>query len=157
MPLFPPELEKKLLALVPPVGASARNPVDVGGPFPMPPMLRAVMETVCTDTDIDILVVDEIEMAATLPAGRQQFRPPELLQEMMRVPVDIKEKFGKPVVMVMPVEAISTESLESEGERRKIRDFFLRNRIPVYLTKERAAKALANLTGYYRRGAIIAS
>ncbi|MBL7166311.1 MAG: CoA-binding protein [Dehalococcoidales bacterium] len=150
VPLFPPELEKKLLAIIPAVGASAKNPVDVGGPFPMPPMLRAVLETVCTDADIDILVVDEIEMASALPGSKQQFRPPELLGETMQIPLDIKNRFGKPVVIVMPVEAVSTDSLESEGERRKIRDFYLQNGIPVYLTKERAAKALANLTGYYR-------
>ena len=150
VPLFPPELEKKLLAIIPAAGASAKNPVDVGGPFPMPPMFRAVMETVCTDADIDILVVDEIEMASALPGSKQQFRPPEMLGEMMQIPLDIKNRFGKPVVIVMPVEAISTDSLESEGERRKIRDFYLQNGIPVYLTKERAAIALANLTGYYR-------
>ena len=51
----------------------------------------------------------------------------------------------------MPVEAISGDMLESEGERRKIRDFYLQNGIPVFLTKDRAAKALANLTGYYLR------
>lgn len=156
VPLFPPELEKKLLAIIPAVGASANNPVDVGGPFPMPPMFRAVLETVCTDADIDILVVDEIEMASALPGSKQQFRPPELLGEMMQIPLDIKNRFGKPVVIVMPVEATSTDSLESEGERRKIRDFYLQNGIPVYLTKERAAKALANLTGYYRhRNAVL--
>ncbi len=150
VPLFPPELEKKLLAIIPAVGASAKNPVDVGGPFPMPPMFRGVLETVCTDADIDILVVDEIEMASALPGSKQQFRPPELLGETIQIPLDIKNRFGKPVVIVMPVEAISTDSLESEGERRKIRDFYLQNGIPVYLTKERAGKALANLTGYYQ-------
>jgi hypothetical protein len=119
-------------------------------------MFRAVMETVCADADIDILVVDEIEMASALPGSKQQFRPPELLGEMMQIPLDIKNRFGKPVVIVMPVEATSTDSLESEGERRKIRDFYLQNGIPVYLTKGRAAKALANLTGYYRhRNAVL--
>lgn len=156
VPLFPPELEKKLLAIIPAAGASAKNPVDVGGPFPMPPMFRAVLETVCTDADIDILVVDEIEMAMVMPRGLQGFRPPEALKEMVQVPVDARNKFGKPVVIVMPVEAISADSLESEGERRKIRDFYLQNGIPVYLTKERAAKALANLIGYYRhRNAVL--
>ncbi len=157
VPLFPPELEKKLLALVPAVGSSARNPVDVGGPFPAPPMFRAVLETVCTDADVDILVVDEIEMAMVIPRGGQASRPPDLLQEIVRVPLDIKERFGKPVVIVMPVEAISTATLESEGDRRKIRDFYFQNGIPVYLTKDRAAKALANLTAYYRRREAVSS
>jgi len=151
VPLFPPELEKKLLAIVPPVGSSAKNPVDVGGPFPPPPMFRAALETVCTDADIDILVVDEIEMAMAVPPGGRSFLPREAIRETVRVPLDIKERFGKPVVIVMPVEAISGDMLESEGERRKIRDFYFQHGIPVFLTKDRAAKALANLTGYYLR------
>ena len=148
VPLFSAELEKKLLSIIPPAGTSARNPVDVGSPFPAPSMFRSVMETVCTDADIDILVVDEIEM--TLPGGLQGFSPSDLLKEMAQIPLDTRDRFGKPVVVVMPVEAISVDSLESEGERRKIRDFFLQHGIPVYLTRERAAQALASLTGYYR-------
>ena len=148
VPLFPEELEKKLLSIVPPTGTSARNPVDVGGPFPAPEMLRAVLDTVCTGADIDILVIDEIEMV--MPAGLGGFRPSDIFKNMVQIPLEVRNKFGKPVVIVMPVEAISADSLESEGERRKIRDFFLQNGIPVYLTKERAAQALANLTSYYR-------
>jgi len=148
VPLFPAELEKKLLSIVPPTGASARNPVDVGNPFPAPEMLRSVLDTVFNGADIDILVIDEIEMV--MPAGLGGFRPSDTFKNMAQIPLEARNRFGKPVVIVMPVEAISADSLELEGERRKIRDFFLRNGIPVYLTKERAAQALANLTSYYR-------
>ena len=149
VPVFSDELQKKLAAIVPAAGASVRNPVDVGGPFPPPAMLRAVLETVLTDTDIDTIVVDELELAMATRRAEEEAPRGDMAKEMAQVPVDIKGKFGKPVIMVMPVEAIGTDTLEAEGARRNICDYFLGQGIPVYLTLERAAKALANLIGYY--------
>jgi len=156
VPVFPSELQKKLMSIVPAAGASARNPVDVASPGPPPQMLRAVMETVATEADIDIIIVDEIDMTMVVSSGDQAMRPPELSKERAQVPVDIKNKFGKPVVMVMPVEATGTAALESEGARRHIRDYYLEQGLPVYLTLERAAKALVNFTGYHRHNSVLA-
>jgi len=149
VPLFSAELQKKLAAIVPAAGASVRNPVDVGGPFPPPAMLRAVLETVLTETDVDAIVVDELELAMASRRAEEEAPRGDMAKEMAQVPVDIKGKFAKPVIMVMPVEAIGTDTLEAEGARRNICDYFLGLGIPVYLTLERAAKALSNLIGYY--------
>ena len=154
VPPFPPEVQAKLLKIVPPAGASARNPVDVATPFPPPAMLRAVMEVVLAG-DIDMAVVDEIEMAAVTPGTEEPMRPPEAGRELARVPVEVRRQFGKPVVVVLPVEAVSTDTLASEGARREIRDFLLEHHIPVYLTLPRAARALANFTAYYRHRAAL--
>ena len=56
----------------------------------------------------------------------------------------------QPTVIVLPVEAVREDDTGAEGDRRT-RDFFLEHGLPVYLTKERAARALANFTGYHRR------
>ena len=153
VPVFTAELQRKLTALIPAAGASARNPVDVANPFPPPPMLRAVLETICTEAEIDIIIVDEIEMVMVVPREGDAAPPAGLFDELMRVPAEIKEKYAKPVVAVMPVEAVSMATLASEGERRHARDFLHERGIPVFLTLERAARALVNLTGYYRRRA----
>jgi acyl-CoA synthetase (NDP forming) len=164
VPAFPDELQRKLTAMIPSAGASARNPVDVANPFPPPAMLRTVLETVCEEADIDTIIVDEIEMSPVVPrpataAATGVLGAPAagVFEELMRVPVDIKEKYAKPVVAVMPVEAVATAALPGEGERRKVRDFLHQHGIPVFLTLERAATALANLTGYYRRRADLAA
>ncbi len=150
VPLFSTELQKKLAAIVPPVGSSARNPVDVGSPFPAPSMLKAVLETVLTDSSVDTIIIDEIEMSASSPGmktwEKQDGRNPE---ELARIPVEVKKRFGKPIVMVLPVEAMGADAVEFEGARRSVCDYYLREGIPVYLTLERASKALANLVGYY--------
>jgi len=154
VPLFPTELQQKLASIVPPVGSGTRNPVDVGGPMPPPAMLKAVMETVLTDGDVDTIIVDEIEMSMSGHGMRQFGRDHG---ELAQVPVDVKKRFGKPVVMVMPVEAIGADTIEFEGARRNVCDYYLGEGIPVFLTLERAARALSNLVGYYEHRDAISS
>jgi len=146
LPLFSDELQKRLLPIIPRVGASARNPVDVGSPGPPPSMLRGVMEAVLSDGSADTIIIDEIESAATGPQS-----------EMAQVLVDIKQRFGNPIVMVLPVEAIDTDNIEREDTRRKTRDYYLSQGIPVFLTLARAARAIANLDSYYQRRDAISS
>jgi hypothetical protein len=98
---------------------------------------------------VDTIIVDELELAMASRRAEEEAPRGDMAKEMAQVPVDIKGKFGKPVIMVMPVEAIGTDTLEAEGARRNICDYFLGQGIPVYLTLERAAKALSNLIGYY--------
>ena len=98
-------------------------------------MLRAVMETVASDADVDIIIVDELEMT--------------MVRETAEVPVDIRNRFEKPVVMVLPVENVGSATIEAEGARRRVCDYYASQGLPVYLTLERAARALANFTGYH--------
>jgi len=151
LPLFSNDLQKKLASLVPPAGASVRNPVDVASPFPPAPMLTGVLESVVTGADIDVLMVDEIEMYHVIRKGQDLPFGDEILKDVAQVPVDIRDKYQKPVVIVLPVEAISSDMLESEGARRKVRDYYFEQDIPVYLTLERAVKALSRFIGYYER------
>ena len=151
MPLFPTELHQKLLAVIPPVGSSARNPVDVGGPTPTPAMLRTVMEAVLTEGGVDTIIIDALQMSVSSASMKNNDEQHSIIRERAQVPVDIKKKFGRPVVMVLPVDAPEADAAEFEGARRHIRDYYLGEGIPVFLTLERAAKALANLVGYYER------
>jgi len=151
VPLFPTELQKKLASIVPPAGASVRNPVDVGGPFPAPAMLRAVLETVLTDGDVDTMIVDELQFATTTDIIRVDPARAQASEELKEVPVDIKKRFGKPVMMVLPVEATAPDAMDYESARRNLCSYYLEKDIPVYLTLERAAKSLANYLGYHER------
>jgi len=157
VPVFPVELQQKLMSIVPAAGASARNPVDVGNPGPPPPLLRAAMETVAVEADIDIIIVDEIDMTMMARPGDSTAQSSGPISERAQVPVDVRNKFGKSVVVVMPVEAIGTDVLESEGARRRVCDYYLEQGIPVYLTLERAARALVNFTGYHRHNRVLSS
>jgi len=158
VPLFPVGLQDKLRSIVPPAGGSVRNPVDVGSPFPPPAMLGAVLETVLTDGDVDMVIIDELELAriSGITQDRaQQSTDPE--ERPAQIPVEVKLRFGKPIIMVLPVEATESDAIEFESARRKLSDYYLENGIPVYLTLERAARALANCLGYYQRRDVISS
>lgn len=163
VPLFPPELQKKLAAMVPPAGASTRNPVDVGSPFPRPQVLKPVLETVLTDGGVDIAIVSELNMSISSPSvGRMRnptagVRFDSIVAELSQIPVEVKRKLGKPIMMVLPVEANGPEDIELEEARRKVVNYYLAEGIPVFLTLERAVKALANLVNYYERRDAIAS
>ena len=149
VPLFSTGLQEKLKLIVPAAGGSARNPVDVGSPFPPPAVLEGVLETVLNEGNVDMVIVGELELARTDLMSSGTGRAQGDFGEPAQIPVAVKEKFGKPIIMVMPVESVGSDLLEFEGARRKLSDYYLEQGIPVFLTLERAAKALANIIGYY--------
>jgi acyl-CoA synthetase (NDP forming) len=149
VPLFSTELQEKLRTIVPPAGGSARNPVDVGSPFPPPVMLGGVLETVIAGGNVDMIIIDELELARTDLMASSGQKGQDDFGEVARIPVTTKEKYGKPIIAVLPVESIGSDVLEYEGARRKLSDFYLEKGIPVFLTLERAVKALSNFVGYY--------
>ncbi len=158
VPLFSAELQKKLASMVPTVGTSTRNPVDMGSPFPPPAVLRAVLETVLTEGSVDTVIIDALQMSmlrSTMNHHETLFGVD--IKKLAQVPVAVKRRLDKAIMMVLPVEATGADELEFEGARRNICDYYLREGIPVYLTLERAAKALSNLVGYCERRDSISS
>jgi hypothetical protein len=59
--------------------------------------------------------------------------------------------------MVLPMDTVAPEHIKAEEARRKVANYYLAEGIPVFLTLERAVKALANVIGYYERRDAIAS
>ena len=64
------------------------------------------------------------------------------------MPLDIKDRFGKPVLMVLPVSSTDAGAMEAKRARRTYCDFLLQDGIPVYPTLERAARALGRVAAY---------
>jgi hypothetical protein len=63
----------------------------------------------------------------------------------------VRDRFGKPIVIVLPVGGDEVEMVEAEKARREIRDQYLDMGIPSYPTLERAARAVANVAAYYAK------
>jgi acyl-CoA synthetase (NDP forming) len=157
VPLFSLELQRKLATMVPPVGASTRNPVDVASPLPLPSVLRSVLETVLHEGGVDLAIVSELFMSTPGHMARQadnstpNDRRYSVVAELSQVPVEVKKRLGKPLVMVLPMDTVAPEHIKAEEARRKVANYYLSEGIPVFLTLERAVKALANIIGYYER------
>ena len=114
-------------------------------------MLKAVLDAVFTDTDVDGIIVSEIEMSPVTRGGQPDLMRQEMLNLNQRTPIEARDKFGRPVIMVLPVEGTGAEFTEAEGARRRVADFYLKHDIPVFLTLERAAVTLSRFVTYWQR------
>jgi acyl-CoA synthetase (NDP forming) len=155
MPSFSPETEKRLREVLPGVGASFRNPIDIGNPHPPAKLLESVLEIMSDDENTDFIFIrrvlfsvkmSKIFSGTTAPSEKEQ-------QELLEVPVRVKQKYHKPIVVMLPDDMTGTDLIYLEEERRKIRDYFFANGIPVYLSEPRAFAALAHLSQYKQRSA----
>jgi len=150
VPLFSDRLQRKLKSLLPPVGASCRNPVDVGSPYPSPKMLQESLRAVAEDGGIDTLIIDGIALSTAGSSSRRGDRTFEArMKEVIKIPVAMSRELDKPLVVVLPMDATSADKIEVEAARREVSDYYLKSGIPVYVSIERTAKALANLIGYH--------
>lgn len=153
MPAFTKQTERKLAELLPGVGLSFRNPVDIGHPHPPKELLRSLLETMSADKNIDLIVVrrvlfsvkmSKIFSGSTAPSEKEQ-------QELLEVPVKVMKKYKKPIIIILPDDMTGTESIFLEEERRRIRDFFFANGIPVFMSEQRAFTALSHLSKFKLR------
>jgi len=69
-------------------------------------------------------------------------------EELKDIPLATREKYGKPIIMVLNEEVTDVELIEFEVDRRNLRNYYLSHGIPVYPTVERAVKALKNVVKY---------
>ncbi len=112
-------------------------------------MLKLVMDAVFTGTDIDGLIVSEINMSSAVRPPQTDVSQQGTPTPNQQAPVDARNKYGKPVIMVLPVESNGSTFAEAENARRRAEDWFMQQNVPVFLTLERAAVTLSRLIGYW--------
>jgi len=150
-PLTPQSLEK-LRAIIPGAGTGIQNPVDVGGPFPKADFLRSVLEVVASDPNVDVVLLNGFVLFGWTVFPRLSPQESEQLgEELRKIPRYIKERFGKPVVVVQPHFPGEVEMLHLEKESRRTRDYCLEAGLPFYPSLERAVNAVAKVVYYYRK------
>ncbi len=153
MPAFTKQTEKKLAELLPGVGLSFKNPVDVGNPHPPKELLQALLEAMSADKNVDLIVIrrilfsvkmSQIFSGSSAPSEKDQ-------KALLEVPVRVMKKYKKPIIIILPDDMTGAESIYLEEERRKIRDFFFANGIPVFMSEQRTFTALSHLSRYRAR------
>jgi acyl-CoA synthetase (NDP forming) len=139
LPIPPLSLEtrRKLTGLLGQVGSILHNPVDVSQGGSNPSVIREALKFVLADPSIELVIIQE-DTGILL-----KYFPTEWVQEINAVFVDLRTKQGKPLVVVLPPGAAELQRLEIEQTLAKVS-------IPVFPSMERAAKAIANLSEYYR-------
>lgn len=150
MPPLADNVNETLHSVMPSVGTSIKNPLDIGTPHPPLKMFTEVLETLAGSDRYDVIVIRRIFFSVTVSkifAGAAAFSY-EDQQALLEIPVNIKKKFNKPVVIILPEDLTGVENVQLEEERRKIRDYFFASGIPVYLTEERAFNAISRLAKF---------
>ncbi|MFN2128015.1 MAG: acetate--CoA ligase family protein, partial [Anaerolineales bacterium] len=150
MPQFSSKTEDKLRELFPTIGTSLRNPIDIGNPHPPLDLLKSLLEIMSADKNVDVIVVrgilfsvktSQLFSGTTAPSDEEQ-------RGLLEIPVKVMKKYKKPITIILPEYITSAEAVDIEEDRRKIRDYFFTNGIPVYLSEQRAFTALAHLAKY---------
>lgn len=161
MPDFSAETTARLREVLPVVGTSLKNPLDLGPPHQPLKTLRSVLEIVAASDAIDVLVVRRVFFSiktSKLLAGATSASYEEQ-EELLQIPVDVMRRFGKPVVIVLPEELSGAENVDLEEDRRKIRDYFFARNILVYPSEQQAFTVLSHLAAFnaLRRGGLLVS
>ena len=146
------DVQQKLGRILPAAGTSLRNPVDIGVPLVPPQAFEPILESVASADCIDTIIATQ----AMFYVLQGTFGPPSsererFLKGLIETPARVRDRFGKPIVIVLPVGGEEVEMAEAERGRRKIRDRYLSMRVPSYPTLERAARAVANVATYYAK------
>jgi acyl-CoA synthetase (NDP forming) len=133
IPPFSSPIREELEKLIPPLGTSMRNPVDLSYFLMLDPklMLKTV-KIAANDPKINFLILfSSPDFAVPAFSAASQARK-EYGRELQRIQETI----------AIPLVTVSYESATGEGEQH------LFGKIPVYPTMTRAAEALSNVVAY---------
>jgi acetate---CoA ligase (ADP-forming) len=150
LPSFSAGAAAKLNELLPSAGTIAKNPLDIGTPHPPLEQLTKVLEAIAESDNVDVIVIRRIFFAikaATYFAGAHA-PSPDQIKTIREIPVNIKRKYNKPVVIILPEDLTGTENIDIEEERREVRDFYFKHGIPVFRSEQRAFMALGHLARF---------
>jgi len=156
VPLFSPPILQKIIPHFPSVGNSLRNPVDLGNPIIPPSMLRKVIEAAAEDEGIDTLIIIQIlyhilfQVRHRLGMDDQPLSQFSSQPELLRACQEIREKYRKPIILVLPDITTEARMIDLEGEWRRERDVYQAAGFPVFKTLDRAARALSHFLTYHR-------
>jgi len=129
------ETQQELSQLLGRVGSILHNPVDVSQANGNPAIIKKALELVINDPNIDLTIIQE-DIGIL-----HKYLPEVIVSEINAMFIDLKAKYHKPMVMVLPPGL-------AEAERGQIEQEFNKASIPVFPSMERAAKAIANLKYY---------
>jgi len=153
LPPFDDAMRKRLLELLPVAGTMMRNPVDVGVPLVPPEVFQHVLEMVAGVDFVDTVIATQplfyvLGGHFPMPVPRD-----EIVRMLVEVPAAVRDKSGKPVVVVLPVGGEEVEMAEAEKGRRRARDRYREMGILSLPSLDRVAKAVANVVTYYEKAA----
>jgi acetate---CoA ligase (ADP-forming) subunit alpha len=151
VPPFDDALRQRLMDILPLAGTMMRNPVDVGVPLVPPDVFKRVLELVAGVEFVDTVIATQplfyvLGGHFPMPVPRD-----EIVRMLVEVPAAVRDEYGKPVVVVLPVGGEEVEMAEAETGRRQARDRYREMGILALPSLDRVARAVANVVTYFEK------
>ena len=156
LPEFSGTTRTQIQKLLPPVGASFKNPADVGNPMVPPEILGKIMECAAHDENIDAVLLIQIIHHITWITRLQFGSPGQNLadmswhQKLAETCNEIRQKTHVPIIQILPPVSSEPQKMEVENVLRLARQAAQELGIPTYPNLKRAISSLANLNNYWR-------
>ncbi|HUT56100.1 MAG TPA: CoA-binding protein [bacterium] len=147
----------RIQALLPPAGGKGANPVDLANPVMSPTVVNPIMEMLAARDDVHFLVkyqmmfylLNSVREVRKM-TGNQEFKL-EYHTALTNKAREIRERTGKPLIMVLLDIASDPEHWDMELGRWEARSHFTANGIPVFDNGLQAFSVLRRVADYYRR------
>jgi len=149
--------EEKIQSMLPPAGGKGANPVDLANPVMSPSVITPAMEILADREDIDFLVIYQM-LFYLLNEGRRYFEKTgedsfrmEYHPQIIEKALEIRNKSGKPLIMVLPDLASDPAHSYNEAGRMEARYHFTKNGVPCFDTGLQAFSVLRRVSDYYHK------
>ncbi len=156
-----PELDDgsagKIQSMLPPAGGRGANPVDLANPVMSPVVINPIMDILAARPDVDFLVIYQMLFYLLNEARRMRISSgnPELTLEyhtaITEKALEIRERTGKPLSMVLLNLASDPDHFEIEQGRMEARHYYTTHGVPVFDNGLQAFSVLRRVADYYHR------
>lgn len=156
VPPFSEKTRQELGSFIPPEGTIIRNPIDIAFVMLDVNILVRAMEAAAADPSIDavifILPPGVIVLAAGILQSKEKCTFEEAMEKQTRLVLDTMIKFDRENIHRKPLVIVLQPGLLRflPGQREQLRQELLKAGIPVYLSIERASRALGKFIRYHQ-------
>jgi len=158
VPRLREDLQAAILEVLPKPGSSPANPVDIANPFVTPAAIRDIILYASKDDNVDIHILIQLlyhykSIKQMLGAGHVREVTPS--RELAKCCREAMETGKKPVILILPNFKQEEDAIEIEEVIRETRRLFTEAGMPVFDDVKNALRAVALVSGYYRRRRIL--
>jgi acyl-CoA synthetase (NDP forming) len=153
LPLLPPDIQEKIMAILPRPGSSASNPVDAANPGVPPEILKEVLlkSGEWKTIDLQILIQLFYIYKSILRLGETTLDEATPYRPLAQALQEVHDQTGKPVVLILPNSRRDLEDLDIEEVRRKACRLFFEKGVLTFENLTDAFRAIDQVSRYYAR------
>lgn len=135
--------------LLPPAGSRPGNPVDLANPVMSPKVIVPAMRALAEEPQIDFFVLYQMLFYLLNEMRRMGGLKVEYHTEIAAAAIEIRERLGKPLALVLPEVCSDPALWEVERGRAEARHYYVERGIPCFESSRSAFSVLRRVADYY--------